>query len=270
VRGSRLLVVALLGGCVYFNAMYDANREYDAGMRSLREQSDVTARVRFDSVIAKTGRLIESHPGSKYADDAALLKTRSELYNQMWESAVETSVRAEELTGDSKNRAVAVGLRGIALGELGAFAEADSLLSVGLSSGVDADDEALFLFHRGLARQGLGQSDEAAMDLEAAASSVQLSLEGRLTLSIALRDIGEYDRSADLAGQMLATVRRTSRAKCWPPQAPIRGLRCTFTSIPSRCWLPRSSTPPLRDYSTCRRCRLPAGPRSITCGVGPI
>ncbi len=205
MRGSRLLVVALLGGCVYFNAMYDANREYDAGMRSLREQSDVTARVRFDSVIAKTGRLIESHPGSKYADDAALLKTRSELYNQMWESAVETSVRAEELTGDSKNRAVAVGLRGIALGELGAFAEADSLLSVGLSSGVDADDEALFLFHRGLARQGLGQSDEAAMDLEAAASSVQLSLEGRLTLSIALRDIGEYDRSADLAGQMLAT-----------------------------------------------------------------
>jgi len=212
VRGSRLLVVALLGGCVYFNAMYDANREYDAGMKSLQEQSDVTARVRFDSVIAKTGRLIEGHPGSKYADDAAILKTRSELYNRMWESAAETSVRAEELAGDSKNRAVAVGLRGVAMRELGAFAEADSLLSVGLSAGVDADDEALFLFHRGLARQGLGQSDEAAVDLEAAASSVELSPEGRLTLSIALRDIGEYGRSMDLAGQLLATSSANPRS----------------------------------------------------------
>ncbi len=212
MRGSRLLVVALLGGCVYFNAMYDANREYDAGMKSLQEQSDVTARVRFDSVIAKTGRLIEGHPGSKYADDAAILKTRSELYNRMWESAAETSVRAEELAGDSKNRAVAVGLRGVAMRELGAFAEADSLLSVGLSAGVDADDEALFLFHRGLARQGLGQSDEAAVDLEAAASSVELSPEGRLTLSIALRDIGEYGRSMDLAGQLLATSSANPRS----------------------------------------------------------
>ena len=212
MRGSRLFVVALLGGCVYFNAMYDVNREYDAGMRSLREQSDVTARVRFDSVIAKTGRLIDGHPGSKYADDAAILKTRSELYNRMWESAVETSVRAEELAGDSHHRAVAVGLRGVALRELGAFAEADSLLSVGLNSDVDADDEALFLFHRGLARQGLGQSDEAAVDLEAAASSAELSPEGRLTLSIALRDIGEYNRSADLAGQLLATSSSNPRS----------------------------------------------------------
>jgi tetratricopeptide (TPR) repeat protein len=197
---------------VYFNAMYDANREYDAGMKSLQEQSDVTARVRFDSVIAKTGRLIESHPGSKYADDAAILKTRSEMYNRMWESAVETSVRAEQLADDSKNRAVAVGLRGVALRELGALAEADSLLSVGLSSEVDADDEALFLFHRGLARQGLGHSDEAAMDLEAAANSVELSPEGRLMLSIALRDIGEYERSADLAGQLLATSSANPRS----------------------------------------------------------
>ena len=205
MRGLRLLAMALLGGCVYFNAMYDANREYDAGMRSLREQSDMVARVRFDSVIAKTERIIEDHPGSKYADDAAILKIRSELHTRKWESAVETSVRAEQLASDSKTRAVAVGLRGVAQRELGAFREADSLLTVGLSTQVDADDRGLFLFQRGLARQGLGRSDEAATDLEAAASSVQLSPEGRLMLSMALRDIGEYSRSADLAGHLLAT-----------------------------------------------------------------
>ena len=82
MRSFRLLPIALLAGCVYFNAMYDANREYDAGLASLQEQATVTARVQFDSVIAKTGRIVEGHPDSKYADDAAILKTRAELHNQ--------------------------------------------------------------------------------------------------------------------------------------------------------------------------------------------
>ncbi|MCK5482531.1 MAG: hypothetical protein KAJ13_02470, partial [Gemmatimonadetes bacterium] len=80
MRSARLLALTLFGGCVYFNAMYDANREFDAALASLQEQSEVTARIQFDSVIAKTARVIEDHPGSKYADDAALLKTRAELH----------------------------------------------------------------------------------------------------------------------------------------------------------------------------------------------
>jgi len=204
LRSTPLLSLVLLGGCVYFNAMYDANREFDAGVRSLQDQSTATARVQFDSVIAKTGRIVEDHPDSKYADDAAVLKIRAELYNQMWESAIATSVRAEELAGRPADRALVVGLRGVATRELGSYREADSLLTIGLAGDTDADDRALFLFQRGLARQGIGRSDLAAQDLEAAASSVELSPEGRLTLSVALRDIGEYDQSADLAARLLA------------------------------------------------------------------
>ena len=204
MRSSLLLAMVLLGGCVYFNAMYDANREYDAALQSLREQSEVTARVQFDSVIAKTGRIVEDHPGSKYADDAAILKTRAELHAELWESAVETSLRAEELAGSARSRAVAVGLRGVALQELGLASDADSLLSLGLSENVAADDEALFLFQRGLARQQLGLSDQATVDLEAAATSVELSPEGALSLSVALREIGEYGRSAEVAARLLA------------------------------------------------------------------
>lgn len=206
MRSARLLPVALIGGCVYFNAMYDANREYDAGLKALQEQSRVTARVQFDSVIAKTGRIIKDHPGSKYADDAAMLKLRAELYNELWESAMETSTWVENLSEQPERRAAGVGLGGVAARELGLNREADSLLSVGLAGDVDADDRALFLFQRGLARQDLGKSDLAAQDLEAAASSVELSDEGRLTLSIALRDIGEYGRSADLAAELLANA----------------------------------------------------------------
>jgi tetratricopeptide (TPR) repeat protein len=206
LRTTRLLALTVVGGCVYFNAMYDANREYDAALKSLQEQSEVAARVQFDSVIAKTGRVIEDHPGSKYADDAAILKTRAELYSQMWESAVETSIQAEAFAGSPRNRAVAVGLRGVAQRELGSYGEADSLLSIGLSGDIAADDEALFLFQRGLARQALGLSDQAALDLEAAANSVDLSFEGSLSLTIALRDIGEYDRSAEVAARLLETA----------------------------------------------------------------
>lgn len=206
MRTARLLALTVVGGCVYFNAMYDANREYDAALKSLQEQSEVAARVQFDSVIAKTGRVIEDHPGSKYADDAAILKTRAELYSQMWESAVETSIQAEAFAGSPRNRAVAVGLRGVAQRELGSYGEADSLLSIGLSGDIAADDEALFLFQRGLARQALGLSDQAALDLEAAASSVDLSFEGSLSLTIALRDIGEYGRSAEVAARLLETA----------------------------------------------------------------
>ncbi|MEK6254220.1 MAG: hypothetical protein N2B05_05955 [Gemmatimonadales bacterium] len=206
MRTARLLALTVVGGCVYFNAMYDANREYDAALESLQEQSEVTARVQFDSVIAKTARVIEDHPGSKYADDAAILKTRAELYSKMWESAVETSIQAEAFAGSARNRAVAVGLRGVAWRELGSYGEADSLLSLGLSEDIAADDEALFLFQRGLARQALGLSDQAALDLEAAANSLDLSFEGSLSLTIALRDIGEYGRSAEVAARLLATA----------------------------------------------------------------
>ena len=206
MRSFPLLPVALLAGCVYFNAMYDANREYDAGLESLREQAGVAARIQFDSVIAKTARIVEGHPDSKYADDAAILKTRAELHNGMWESAIETSIQAEELAGSGTSRAVALGLRGVASREMGSYREADSLLSLGLADGVRAEDEALFLFQRGLARQRLGFAEEATTDLEAAAASVELSPEGTLTLSIALRDIAEYGRSADLAARLLATT----------------------------------------------------------------
>lgn len=206
MRTHRLLPIALAAGCVYFNAMYDANREYDAALKSLREQSDVQARVQFDSVIAKTGRIVEDHPGSKYADDAAILKARAELHTRVWESAVETSTRAEQLAGSPKSRAVAMGLRGVALQELGDYGAADSLLSLALAADLNADDEALFLFQRGLAGQGLGRSDEAAADLEAAASSVELSPEGSLTLAVALRDIGQYERSAGLTGRILRSA----------------------------------------------------------------
>lgn len=202
----------LTAGCVYFNSMYDANREFDRGIRELQEDSDVAARIRFDSVIAKTGRIVENHPSSKYADDAALLKTRSELYNQQWESARETARTAETLSDDDRTAAVAMGLGAVALRHLDEAGKADSIFTLALEADLPPDDRALFLFERGLARQQLGRSQEAAADLESAAGSLELSPDARLTLSEALRDIGEYRRSAQFVAPLLAQQQVDTRS----------------------------------------------------------
>lgn len=206
--------IAVVAGCVYFNAMYDADQAYDEGVRSVQEQSPVLARVHFDSVIAKTGRIVEDHPDSKYADDAAILKIRAELYNELWDSAVESSRLAERLADDPTHRALAIGLRGVALGHLGADAEADSLLTEALAVDVGPEDRAQFLFARGLARQRMNDPALAAGDLEAAAASAALSPEGSLTLAVALRDMGDFDRSADVTARLLATASAS-------PQSPL-------------------------------------------------
>jgi tetratricopeptide (TPR) repeat protein len=195
-----LLVVA---GCVYFNAMYDAGKAYDAGMQAQREGRDTEARWQFDSVIAKAGRIVTRHPDSKYADDAALLKARSEIHNQLWQSARESAALAERLAARRADSAVAVGLGGIAELGLERPGEADERLTAALAEEVPPDDRALFLFQRGLARFRLERPAEAAADLEEASGQIDLSDEARLELARALFRIGELERSAAVASDLL-------------------------------------------------------------------
>ncbi len=201
VRIGPLLLVA--AGCVYFNAMYDAGRAYDAGMEAVREGRDAEARRQFDSVIAKAGRIVTRHPDSKYADDAALLKARSEIQNQLWESARESAALAERLAVRRSDSAVAVGLGGIAELGLERPEEADARLTAALAGEVPPDDRALFLFQRGLARFRLDRAAEAAADLEQASAQIDLSDEARLELARALFRIGDLDRSVEVASELL-------------------------------------------------------------------
>ena len=68
--GSRRLfavavpLVGLTTACVYFNALYDAGNAYDAGVEAMQEGQGNYARVQFDSVIAKTDRILRRHSGS--------------------------------------------------------------------------------------------------------------------------------------------------------------------------------------------------------------
>jgi len=198
-----ILLVGMTTACVYFNAMYDAGNAYDAGLDALQEGQGASARLQFDSVIAKTDRILRSHPGSKWADDAALLKTRSEINNKLWAAASESSALALRLSASGKDSATAMGLGGIAVLQLEQPVRSDSMLSLALDGDLSGDDRATFLFHRGLARLEAGRTSEAAADLQTASDQIDLTREARLELSRALRQIGEYERSADVTIDVL-------------------------------------------------------------------
>jgi outer membrane protein assembly factor BamD (BamD/ComL family) len=197
------VLTAATAGCVYFNAMYDAGQAYDAGMNALQEEQNQLARQQFDSVIAKTGRIVSNHPSSKYADDAAFLKTRAELHNKLWESAFNSADYARQLSRHYRDSALAAGLKGIAAVELERPVLGDSLLSSALEADLTADDRASVLFHRGLARLRLDRPADAAADLEDAARQIDLTREARLDLARALLQIGDYARSADVTADLL-------------------------------------------------------------------
>jgi len=198
-----ILLVGMTTACVYFNAMYDAGNAYDAGIEALQDGRASAARLQFDSVIAKTDRIIHGHPGSKWADDAALLKTRSEINNKLWGAASESSAFAVSLSRNGRDSATALGLGGIAAQQLEQPVQADSMLNLALAGDLSGDDRANFLFYRGLARLDAGRTSEAAVDLQNASEQIDLTREARLELARALRQIEEYERSADVTADLL-------------------------------------------------------------------
>ncbi len=206
MRPAVLLIVAgFASGCVYYNAMYNAKADYARARRQSAENSVASARVSYDSVIAKTTRILTRHPDSKWADDAALLKSRSELARELWLAAATSADLARTTTRDSALWHTAAGLEGVARGRLEEPSASDSLLSLALSGDLESEDRAYFLHSRGQARLALGHSEAAAADLRSAVSVVALSQSAGLDLSRALVGTGDYAEAAEIIAEVLAT-----------------------------------------------------------------
>ena len=70
----RILLIALLGGCVYYNGMYNANRLARSAKKAEREGRTFEATSLWGQVATKAESVIVRHPSSKYADEASLLR----------------------------------------------------------------------------------------------------------------------------------------------------------------------------------------------------
>ena len=75
VRIIRLtLMAALLGGCVYYNGMYNANRLAHSARKAEREGRTFEANNLWGQVATKAESVVVRHPRSKYAEEAAVLR----------------------------------------------------------------------------------------------------------------------------------------------------------------------------------------------------
>ena len=68
------LVASLLGGCVYYNGMYNANRLANSARKAEREGRTFEANNLWGQVATKAESVVVRHPKSKYAEEAAILK----------------------------------------------------------------------------------------------------------------------------------------------------------------------------------------------------
>ena len=68
------LAAGLLGGCVYYNGMYNANRLANSARRAEREGRTFEANNLWGQVATKAESVVVRHPKSKYAEEAAILK----------------------------------------------------------------------------------------------------------------------------------------------------------------------------------------------------
>jgi tetratricopeptide (TPR) repeat protein len=73
VKGFTLLTV-LLGGCVYYNGMYNANRLAHSARKAEREGRTFEANNLWGQVATKAESVVVRHPTSKYAEEAAVLR----------------------------------------------------------------------------------------------------------------------------------------------------------------------------------------------------
>jgi tetratricopeptide (TPR) repeat protein len=75
VRIIRLaLTTALLGGCVYYNGMYNANRLAHSARKAEREGRTFEANNLWGQVATKAESVMVRHPRSKYAEEATVLR----------------------------------------------------------------------------------------------------------------------------------------------------------------------------------------------------
>jgi hypothetical protein len=70
----RILLTALLGGCVYYNGMYNADRLARSAKKAEREGRTFEAASLWGQVATKAESVIVRHPTSRYAEEASVLR----------------------------------------------------------------------------------------------------------------------------------------------------------------------------------------------------
>lgn len=117
------LVALLLGGCVYYNGMYNTKRLAGSARRAEQEGRPFEANNLWGQVITRADSLVVRHPRSKYVDQALVYKGVALARLGQCPEAVPSLARASvlELEGDiAEEAALALGRCQLEVGDPGA------------------------------------------------------------------------------------------------------------------------------------------------------
>ena len=162
----RLVFTAsLLGGCVYYNGMYNANRLANSARKAERDGRTFEANNLWGQVATKAESVMVRHPRSKYADEAAVLRGLALSRLGQCEDGLREMSRASLLKGRSdvaEEAMLATGRCQLAMGNL--LAADASFVQLLRSTSKERRTEAHYL-HARAARMG-GRYEEALHSLE--------------------------------------------------------------------------------------------------------
>lgn len=159
-------MAAALPACAYFNALYNAQREFEEAERLAERGESGSADQAYLRSAQKAAKSFEQDPGGRWADDALYLLGRAHFHRGSYPEARATLARLLTLTDDADVRAGARTHLGAAELRLGNLAAAREHLAAVLSADDLGDDtRARALLWRGRLHFAAGDVDAAWADL---------------------------------------------------------------------------------------------------------
>lgn len=196
LHSLAIAAVSMAVACVYFNALYNANKLFDQGSKQVKAGSTAQGRATLEQGIEKAEHIFASHPDSKWADDALRLIVRARLLREEWAEAAEASRLLMPYATSRRDSARTAGYLGTALAHLDQPNDADSLLSIALPEEKDSRIRSELLLDRARARHQLARVEGADEDFQEAARLRPDWLDPRLGRARLLVD---YDRGSEAA-----------------------------------------------------------------------
>ena len=163
-----LAVALLLGGCVYYNGMYNTKRLAGSARKAERDGRIFEANNLWGQVITRAESLVTRHPDSKYVDEALVLKGIALSRLRQCEAAVAPLGRVSLLPRDAD----VVGEASLALGRCQLEQGNPALAEVMFARVAESRDPALrreASVLRGRALRLSGRPEEALVALEGVA-----------------------------------------------------------------------------------------------------
>jgi hypothetical protein len=156
----------LLGGCGYFNSLYNAQHRFAEAQRQEAIGDRAGAYVKYDEAIARAAVSVTRYPNSRWADDALLLIGRAHFAKRADEQAAAALMRLQHETKDPKIRNEAMAYLGAARVRSSLPGPVDVLDSAVANAGDDRDLASFAHLWRARARFAAGDSAAGWRDLE--------------------------------------------------------------------------------------------------------